>query len=197
MKPTKTKILHGARVAFAHKGFRATIKDIAKAADLTSPSIIFWYFEDKDAALLEVARTASPFAHLEALTAAEPGDPREDLVRIVSTYLAAYRDSTERQILLQLLGAAAGDERVRALLKRHVAAITSGYVTGVIRRAQDQGVLERSGDAELVAQLLMGELLGIVIRWEVDHSLPWTETTVTRQVLRLLGITDPPPINPA
>lgn len=197
MKPTKSQILQGARVAFAHKGFRATIKDIAKAADLASPSIIFWYFEDKDALLLEIARTASPFAHLEALTTAEPGDPREDLVRIVSTYLAAYRDATERQTLLQLLGNAVGHEQVRAVLKRHVATITSGYVTGVIRRAQDHGVLERSGDPELVAQLLMGELLGIVIRWEVDHSLPWTEATLTRQVLRLLGITDPPLIDPA
>ncbi len=192
MHPTKKQILQGARVAFAQKGFRATIKDIARAADLASTSIIFWYFGDKDALLLEIVRTASPFAHLEALTEAEPGDPKEELALVVSTYLAAYRDPIERQILLQLLGGATGHEEVRTVLRRHVASITSGYLTGVIRRAQDQLLLERSADPELIAQLLMGELLGMIIRWEVNHSLPWSEETLVRQALRMLGITDGP-----
>ena len=117
MKPTRNSIVQGARVAFAQKGFRATIKDVAKAAGITSPSLVFWYFKDKEELFMEVVTAATPFAHIHHLATSQPrGDPLEQLKEIAHAYLDAYADPLERQVLFQLIGNSSANEAVRQIL---------------------------------------------------------------------------------
>lgn len=61
-KERRQQILEAAFAEFSSKGFeRATIKSIAKAAGLQSPSLIYWYFSTKEELLQAVIIAQSPF----------------------------------------------------------------------------------------------------------------------------------------
>lgn len=58
----RQQILDAAFEEFAHKGFKdTTIKSIAKAAGLQSPSLIYWYFPTKEDLFQAIVQSRSPF----------------------------------------------------------------------------------------------------------------------------------------
>ncbi len=58
----RQQILDAAMEEFAQKGFTgATIKSIAKAAGLQSPSLIYWYFPTKEDLFQAIIQSHSPF----------------------------------------------------------------------------------------------------------------------------------------
>jgi TetR/AcrR family transcriptional regulator len=66
----RKQIVEAAFAEFASKGFRgATIKSIAKAAELQAPSLIYWYFPTKEALFQAVIESRAPFLR----TMFEPG----------------------------------------------------------------------------------------------------------------------------
>lgn len=63
----RTQILQAAFAEFADKGFRgATIKSIARAAGLQSPSLIYWYFPTKEDLFQAVIMAQSPLFQMTA-----------------------------------------------------------------------------------------------------------------------------------
>ncbi|RIV18599.1 TetR/AcrR family transcriptional regulator [Alicyclobacillaceae bacterium I2511] len=187
MKDTKESIIEGARIVFAQKGFRTTIKDIAKAAGLASPSLVFWYFKDKQQLLLEVASTASPLSHFENSGVFQPTvDPLEQLQTIGTAYLQIYSDPLERQILFQLIGNSAASLEIRQVLQQQVATVITHSITECIVRGQQSKEICSHLDPEFLGQSFFGTLYSLVTRWEVDGYLPWTPEALVRQLVTLL-----------
>lgn len=61
-------ILEAALKVFSTQGFhKATIKQIAKEANLKSPALIYWYFEDKKALLQACITDVSPLGEFAAM----------------------------------------------------------------------------------------------------------------------------------
>ena len=183
-RTTKEQILAGARIVFAKQGFHATVKEIAKAAGLTSPSLVFWHFEDKDQLLMEVATLSSPFSHIAALLERGPTESiNEWLEEVARCYLEGYRDSVERQIFLQIVGIAPSMPALRAMLSKQLTDTISNQLTKIIARGQRSGLLRANADSEFLAQSFLGTLYALITRWEVEGSLPWTEDVIVRQLV--------------
>jgi AcrR family transcriptional regulator len=63
----RAQILDAAFEEFSAKGFKgATIKSIARAAELQSPALIYWYFPDKEALFREVLSSKVPILQVVA-----------------------------------------------------------------------------------------------------------------------------------
>jgi TetR/AcrR family transcriptional regulator len=85
----RQQILEAAFAEFANKGFKgATIKSIAQAAGLQSPSLIYWYFPTKEDLLQAVFLSRVPLMQI----ATDPGPllerpPEEVLPILAQSYL--------------------------------------------------------------------------------------------------------------
>ncbi|MCY0864682.1 MAG: helix-turn-helix domain containing protein, partial [Sulfobacillus sp.] len=96
---TRDQIMAGARRMFAEKGFRASMRDIAQAAGISTTSLIFWYFPDKEALWSAVIQEASPLEQVQhVFDELPPGtDPASLVSRLVSVYFDVYGDPDNRQ----------------------------------------------------------------------------------------------------
>ncbi|MHB1627613.1 MAG: TetR/AcrR family transcriptional regulator [Bacilli bacterium] len=183
-KTTKEQILEGARIVFANQGFHATVKEIAKAAGLASPSLVFWHFGDKDQLLMEVATRSSPFSHIAALLDHGPAESvREWLEDVARCYLEGYRDSVERRVFLQIVGHAPSMPALRAMLSKQLTDTIANRLTKIIEREQRSGVIRANADPEFLAQSFLGTLYALITRWEVEGRLPWTEDVIVKQLV--------------
>lgn len=121
----RQQIIAGALQVFAEKGFdRATNRDIAAAAHIASPGLIYHYFRDKQDLLHEVIR--SRIAPLWQLVASSNDSERpleEVLFAYAHTMAAVLGDEHNLPVWRILLAEAARDPRVAAL----VSAAGPGY----------------------------------------------------------------------
>jgi AcrR family transcriptional regulator len=90
----RQKILDAALRAFAKYGFeKATIKQIAREAGLSTTSLIYWYFKDKNELFQAVLGQASPLVSITAAPAAlMERTPEEVLPIIARTFLDTFDD---------------------------------------------------------------------------------------------------------
>src|SRR5689334_3676980 len=104
----RRQILEGALEVFAQKGFeKATNKDIAEAAGIGSPGLIYHYFSDKADLLRQIFEQRMPIfqivAHPESFLEMPP---REALTLFARTLLQALEDRSTVSRLKLLLGEA-------------------------------------------------------------------------------------------
>src|SRR5215212_8914034 len=84
----RQQIFEAALRVFSREGFhKATIKLIAREANLKSPSLIYWYFKDKFELLQAILAEASPLIR----QAADPGQllelpPQQLFTRVMQSY---------------------------------------------------------------------------------------------------------------
>src|SRR5579884_1244575 len=102
----RQQILDGALSVFASKGFEAaTIKDIAAAAGIASPALIYHYFADKADVLRQLIDQRVPvadlFAHADAMMALPP---QELLARIATLLLRSAEDPQAIALMKLMLG---------------------------------------------------------------------------------------------
>lgn len=162
----REQILDAAIQVFARKGFtRATNKDIAREAGIT-PGLIYHYFESKEAVFKAIVETRSPVGMLHAL-------PREMLELPPAVFLPL--------ILKKVLEIVESEDFVR-LIRVFVPEIIHnpelsplgvsvlqqglGFLTGYLRSSMESGQL-RPGDAALTAQVLLGSVVGFVLRRQI------------------------------
>lgn len=189
-KATKEQIFQGARIAFAKRGFRATIRDIAKASAIPSPSLIFWYFKDKDELLMEVAASASPFSHIsDVIEQISDQSTIQQIEQIATHYLHSYQSSLERQILLQVIGNAPAVPGIKTVFATQIQDVISTRMTEIVRTGQRRGEICPTVDAEFLAQTILGTLYALITRWEVEGTLPWTEDAIARSLVSLIQCT--------
>src|SRR5262245_1017765 len=90
----RTEIIQAALRVFARKGVhKASIKQIAAEAGLKSPSLIYWYFKDKDELLQAVMGHLLPLVNQIANPATLMDLPPETLLTIIaSAYISLFEN---------------------------------------------------------------------------------------------------------
>lgn len=193
---TRDHIIQGARVVFAEKGFRASMRDIARAAGISTTSLIFWYFKDKEALFLAVVENSSPLSQAQQLlTTMSDTVSSADIIRnLVRVYYSVYGDPLNRQILFQMLSHTTWHPKISTLLKTQLSDVTAGRMVEVIVAGQNSGEFRRDLAPDFAAQSVLGILFALVTRWHVDGHAPWADHVVADNILILLGfqIKDPP-----
>jgi len=102
----RRQILQAALTEFANKGFKgATIKSIAEAAKLQSPTLIYWYFPTKEALFQAVLEDQSPLMQATADPTALFELPPETVLPLLARgYLSSMDTPTNQQVFRLMIG---------------------------------------------------------------------------------------------
>ncbi len=164
-------ILQAALRVFSSQGYHAaSIKAIAAEAGLKSPSLIYWYFKDKQELLYAAMEKLSPLmqqaSHPDALLELPP----EQFFRIIAAgYFAVFHSPNGGRVLRIFLAEAAKDSDLIGIVApkmRGVLDLVIVYLTRQIER----GTL-RPHDPQASARAFIGTLLVYIIGKEIIPPL--------------------------
>jgi AcrR family transcriptional regulator len=160
----RQQIIDGALTAFADKGFeKATNKDIAEAARIGSPGLIYHYFEDKIDLLHQVILARMPL--LQLLDSAESildGPPEEVLPVMMTAMMRAYNQWPTMAVAKVVLAESMRNPRVARMVSEIGPARGLRLIAGYLERQMDAGRLRR-GDPHAAARVFVGPILAYVV----------------------------------
>lgn len=141
----RQQILDGALSVFASKGFAAaTIKDIAAAAGIASPALIYHYFEDKSDVLRQLIDQRVPVLDLFSRPdTALALPPPELLPRIATLLLRATEDPRTMALMKLLLGESLRQPDVALALNLALPGRGFVFLRSYMERQMELGVLRR------------------------------------------------------
>lgn len=161
----RDSILAAAFAEFAAKGFRgATIKSIARAAGMQSPTLLYWYFASKEALFQAVLEQHAPI--IGAIADAAPmidAPPEVVLPRLGRAYMSMVGGAAERRFFrLLLVEAIQRPALAQVFIERgptRVIGFLSNYLTHQITlgrvRPHDVRASARAFFGMLIPQLLL------------------------------------------
>jgi AcrR family transcriptional regulator len=164
----RQQLIDGALQVFARKGFEeATNKEIAAAAGIGSPGLIYHYFKDREDLLRQVLEERIPMlqllAHPEELLALPPA---EALARFGRAYLKV----TENRAAVAIMKLVFGEAIRRPAVARLFVEIGPGrafrFLAGYMERQMAAGVLRRM-DPEAAVRCFMGPLVLFILQREI------------------------------
>jgi AcrR family transcriptional regulator len=164
----RAQILNGALWVFSTKGFaEASIKDIAAAAGIGSPGLIYHYFKDKQDVFRQLVEQRIPvfdlLAHGDELMAIPP---RHLLTKLASIVLTAAGDPQTAALMKLMLGESLRQPQVAETLN----AVGPGRGFRLLReylaRHMDAGRLRRM-DPGAAVRCFVGPLVLYVLSREV------------------------------
>lgn len=176
----REEILQAALRVFATQGYhKASIKNIAAEAGLKSPSLIYWYFKDKQELLYAAMEQLSPLMQQASHPDALLDLPPEQFFRLIAGgYFAVFRNPNGGRVLRVFLAEAAKDSELIGIVApkmRGVLELLMAYLTRQIER----GTL-RPHDPQVSARAFIGTLLVYILGIEVipplGVGLPDTDT---------------------
>jgi TetR/AcrR family transcriptional regulator, mexJK operon transcriptional repressor len=164
----RQQIIDGALHVFAHKGFeKATNRDIADAAGIGSPGLIYHYFKDKADLLRQVIEHYAPI--LSLLADSEhlmDRPPREVLTQFSLAFTTIMTNPRTIALLRLLLGEALRRPVVADMMNKIGPGRGLAFLTRYFQHQMDLGVLRRV-DPGAAARCFVGPLLAFVITREV------------------------------
>ncbi len=156
----RQQIMEGALAVFAERGYeKATCKDIALAAGIGSPGLIYHYFEDKTDLLRQAVAAQMPAIWTLGREDALAGlAPREALTLVANSFLATMANPSTVALFRVMLS--------EALRRPEVGAVWSSVVAGprflalhrYLARQIEAGAL-RPMDVGAAARCFIGPLL--------------------------------------
>jgi AcrR family transcriptional regulator len=160
LEQKRQQIIAGALEVFSHKGFeQATNKDIAEAAGIGSPGLIYHYFKDKADLLQNVVEQRIAvfqlLAHPEAMLAMPP---REALTHFAKTLIGGLMQPEAAQLMRVMLGEAARRPKVAQTFADFGPNRVLPYLARYLEAQMDAGSLRRT-DPLLAARSFMGPLI--------------------------------------
>jgi AcrR family transcriptional regulator len=193
-------IIDGALDVFARKGFeKATNRDIAAAAGIGSPGLIYHYFKGGKAELFQqMLESRMPVIHLlnrsEEMMALPP---REALTRFARALLQVTEHRSALAALKVMLGEATRRPIVAQLVNTLGPQRGFTFLSRYLARQMDAGVLRRM-DEGAATRCFLGPLLAFLLAREVfpqrDAQTLDLETMVTTTVeIFLRGMEVRPP----
>jgi len=165
---------------FAQKGFiRATNKDIAKEAGITT-GLIYHYYSSKEELLRAIVELRSPSQLTRELSPQMLALPAETLIRTLMLQMLAVVEGEQFvQLLRVFLPEAIHNPRLSALgLPSHQEA--TGFLADYLNAKMESGELRR-GDPSMAAQVLMSGIMGFVFRRQILNdplALPYTHEQI-------------------
>jgi AcrR family transcriptional regulator len=180
----REQIIEAAVQVFAQKGYgRATNKDIASAAGIT-PGLIYHYFDGKEALLKAIIEARSPVQDVHRLPSEIRGLPLEAMLQTLIERMLGIAESERFVQLIRLflpeviqnpdiapLGLATFQEEV-VFLRDYLA---DHMRTGELRQA----------DPSLLAQVIMGSVMGFVLRRQLlrdSLALQYTQAQIAESI---------------
>jgi TetR/AcrR family transcriptional regulator len=154
------QILDAAFEEFSEKGFRgATIKSIARAAQLQSPALIYWYFPDKEALFREVLEARIPVLRTVRDPAGLLDLPPEKVLPIIGRrYLSTFDNPAAQMMARLMVGEAMRRPEIAEVFGNTVIKRVLGFLKGYMERQIELGRL-RPHDARSSARAFMGMLI--------------------------------------
>jgi TetR/AcrR family transcriptional regulator, mexJK operon transcriptional repressor len=161
----RTQILQGALKVFAAKGFsKATNKDIAVAAGIQSPGLIYHYFENKEALLLAVIEQfAPPLQVLSDVKSFLDVTPEQALTHLGMAYLKVMEDPFIGACMRVLIGEAVRSPKFAHILAEALPLRIWRLLAEYLQTKMNEGVL-RQTDAAIAARCFIGPLATLAIR---------------------------------
>jgi len=162
----REQIIDAAMRVFAEKGFgKATNKDIAREAGIT-PGLIYYYFESKEALLKAIIETRSPVQVITSLSTQVLELPPQVFLRMmVLRVLSIVEGENFIRLIRMLLPEIVHDPGLASIatpfLKRALEFLGAYFEAQV-----EKGALRRT-DGSLIAQIMMGAVIGFVLRRQV------------------------------
>jgi TetR/AcrR family transcriptional regulator, mexJK operon transcriptional repressor len=160
----RQQILDGALEAFSAKGFDgASNKDIAQAAQIASPGLIYHYFKDKIDLLHRVVEERMPVLRL--LNEAEQlqdQPPEEVLPEMALRILRAYEQGPAPALMRLVLGEAMRNPRLAKLVVDTGPGRGLRIMARYLERQMDLGRLRRM-DPRIATFAFVGPLLGYTL----------------------------------
>jgi AcrR family transcriptional regulator len=164
----RQQILEGALHVFAEKGFeKATNKDIASAAGIGSPGLIYHYFVDKAALFRQVIEQHAPALQLIAqpeTVMAMP--PREALQLFASKFLQILDNPTTVAFLKVMVGEVTRKPEVADMVNNVGPGRAFPLLTRYLEQQMAAGTLRRM-DAGAAVRCFIGPILAYIIAREV------------------------------
>lgn len=164
----RRQIMEGAFKVFSTKGFeKATNREIAQAANIGSPGLIYHYFKDKSDLFREVLH-----ANGEVLVLLGHSDelmdlpPRDALTLFATKLLATLNTGVSTGMLKLMLGEAARRPAVADMLNRIGPGRGVAFVTAYLSHQMDLGNLRRM-DPAAAARCFLGPIIAYILTREV------------------------------
>jgi TetR/AcrR family transcriptional repressor of mexJK operon len=156
----RLQIIDGALKVFSTKGFReATNKDIASAAGIKSPGLIYHYFKDKADLLRAVAEEHAPPLRLLHESDQMMALPLEEALTLFGlTYMRLLDDPVKIAFMKMSMGEALRDPEFARMLGETGPLRVWRFLAGYLQDQMEKGVLRRM-DAHLAARQFVGPLL--------------------------------------
>jgi AcrR family transcriptional regulator len=164
----RQQIIEGALGVFAQKGFeKATNKDIAEAAGIGSPGLIYHYFKDKADLLRQVYEERMPLLQLVA----HPEHfldmpPREGLTLFARTFLKVVDNPSAGTMLKLILGEAARRPEVADLFNQIGPGRGIPLMSRYLEQQMDAGRLRRMHPGA-AARCFLGPLISYIAAREL------------------------------
>jgi AcrR family transcriptional regulator len=167
----RQQIIDGALRVFAAKGFeKATNKDIAQAAGIGSPGLIYHYFKDKADLLQQVFEQHSPalqlLANPERFDALMMLPPREALTRLAYTFLQVLDNRETIAAIKLMLGEAARRPEVASMISRIGPGRGIPLISRYLAHQMERGVM-RPMNPEAATRCFIGPLVAYLITREL------------------------------
>jgi len=168
----RAQIVAGALRVFSTKGFaQATNREIAEAAGLGSPGLIYHYFVDKADLLRAVVETyAPPVQLLQQMDNLMTLPPREMLTKIALAYVGLMDQESIGSVIRLLIGEAQRDAAFARVLGEIGPFRIWRFLAAYLERQMLLGTL-RQADPTDAADCFLGPLMfrllkRLVLRWE-------------------------------
>jgi AcrR family transcriptional regulator len=168
----REEILEAAIRVFAEHGFhKATIKQIAKEADLKSPALIYWYFDNKHALLKGVINQLSPLVEvLDGASALMDIPPDKVLRMMAQNFFATFEHPTAGDMFRILLSEAIHNIKLVEDFVETAPKHLLRFLTSYLNHQITLGYL-RPHDVESSARMFIGSLLVTVLMREIMTPL--------------------------
>jgi AcrR family transcriptional regulator len=164
----RQQIMDAALEVFAHKGFeRATNKDIARAAQIKSPGLIYHYFKDKADLLRSIVEQRAPalqlLAHTDELM---DRPPHEVLTLFANSFIKAFHDKAIIAGFKLLLGESLRRPVVADMFNKLGPLRAFSFFTRYLEHHMDLGNLRRM-DPGAAARCFVGPMVIFALTREV------------------------------
>lgn len=165
----RQQIMLGALDAFAHKGFeKATNKDIAQAAKINSPGLIYHYFKDKQDLFRQMLDHYAPAFQLLVTSEKELMEQPPEIVlhRFAVAILQTLQHPTRFALFKVILGEALRNPMVAEMMGRVGPGRAFAFFSRYLQKQMDTGVMRQMPPAAAV-RCFIGPIIGYVLSKDV------------------------------
>jgi AcrR family transcriptional regulator len=174
----RDQIIFAAREVFANQGYsKASIKKIAAQAELNSPALIYWYFDNKADLFAAVLADASLMLHeISSNYQLEELAPQEALTILAQCFIDTFESPTNKRIFRILISESMNNPEVSDHFAETVILPVRDFLIPYFQQKMDAGLL-RPHDPDISARAFAGMLVHAIFCDEIfpqlrnDHPL--------------------------